>query len=186
MPPENDENSTPEQSDGALGEAGKKAIAAERARAAAAERERQAVERERDALTAELTKLREASQSDSEKAIERARREAVEQTRKEITATTNRRLVVSEIRAAAGGRLTDPLDAVRLLDVDSFKVSDDGDVDDKAITKAIDELLTAKPYLASGSKRVEGSADAGARPASKNGHEPTSGVERLRNAYSQT
>ena len=52
------------------------------------------------------------------------------------------------MRAAAGTKLADPGDAGRLLDLDQFKVDVNGDVDAKAISSAIDDLLKAKPYLA--------------------------------------
>lgn len=184
MPPENDPAPTPtpapaptptpapSPSDPELGEAGKRALAAERTRAAEAERE--------------LAKLREATQSETEKAIERARREASDTVRKEVMQAANRRILTAEIRAAAGGRLADPLDAVRLLDVESFTVNDDGDVDSAAITKALDALLDAKPYLGAATKRFEGSADAGPRGNPDESANVSAGLGRLVAGYSKS
>jgi len=63
--------------------------------------------------------------------------------------------------------LADPADAVHFLDLSEFEVSEDGEVDSKAIAKAIDRLVKDKPYLASGAPRGSGSADGGARGGSK-------------------
>ena len=137
-----------------LGDAGKKALDAERA-------ERRKAEKRAKELDAELAKLREASMSEQEKAVEAARREA----REEALRSVNQRLIAAEVRAAAGGRLADPEDAVRFLDLDQFPVSDDGEIDRKAIADALDGLVKQKPYLAAGATRPAGDADQGARGA---------------------
>lgn len=135
-----------------LGDAGKRALEAERASRRAAEK------RARD-FEAELTRIRESSMSEQEKAVEAARREA----RAEAGKAFNTRLVQAEMRAAAAGKLSDPEDAIRFLDLETFAVDDDGQVDNKAIAKALDELLKAKPYLAASATRPTGTADQGAR-----------------------
>ncbi|WP_211358991.1 hypothetical protein [Nesterenkonia populi] len=60
----------------------------------------------------------------------------------------NERIRQAEVRAAAAGKLNDPTDALRLLDLSSFEVGDDGAVDGDAIQSAIADLITQKPYLA--------------------------------------
>lgn len=76
----------------------------------------------------------------------------------------NARLVKAEIRAAATGKLADPALALSMLDVASFEVDADGEVDAAAITTAVDDLLTKYPYMAAqGGKRFEGTGDGGAR-----------------------
>ena len=86
-----------------------------------------------DKLKAEVAELAAAREAEA-----RARREA-------------------EVRAAAAGKLADPSDALRLLDVDSLDTPD-------AINAAVAALVESKPYLAGGTpKRFEGSADAGPR-----------------------
>lgn len=103
-------------------------------------RKRQELETERDALKAR-------SQTDAEKAIDAAKKEGAT----EATTAANKRIVRSEIRAAAGGKVSDPEDAAALLgDLDRFIVK--GEVDSKAISAAIDELVKAKPYLAPAGK----------------------------------
>lgn len=63
-------------------------------------------------------------------------------------AAANVRLLHAEIRAQASAKLADPADAIRLLDLDTFAVDDDGNVDHEAIDAALDQLVEAKPYLA--------------------------------------
>jgi hypothetical protein len=150
--------------DADLSDAGKKALREERARAAKAERAAKDAARERDAHRAELEKLRGDSKSENEKAVEAARKEASEAATKEATDKANRRILTAEVKAAAGTKLADPNDAVRLLDLTEFEVDDDGNVDDKAIKDAIDALLKDKPYLAADDgKKFKGGADQGAR-----------------------
>ncbi len=123
-----------------LGEAGLRALRAERARADEAERKRLAAEAERD-------ELRTKNQTAEEKAIEAAKKSG----RDEATLEANRRIARSEIKAAAGGKLQDAEDAASFLgDIDRFIVK--GEVDSKAITSAIDELVKAKPYIAAAGK----------------------------------
>lgn len=124
-----------------LGDAGKKALAAERAAARAAEKRAKTAE-------AALEKARLENASAEEKALAAARAEG----RTEAMSVANVRLVRAEVKAAAGGVLQDPEDAVRLLDLAEFEVDDDGEIDTKAITAAVQRLATAKPYLAVGAK----------------------------------
>jgi hypothetical protein len=137
----NEEPAAEPAEDDGLGDAGKKALAAERATAKAAEKRAKAAE-------AELERVRLENASAEEKAIAAARAEG----RTEALATANVRLVRAEVKAAAGGVLQDPEDAVRLLDLAEFGVDDDGEVDTKAITAAVRRLAESKPYLAVGAK----------------------------------
>lgn len=124
-----------------LGESGKKALAAERAAARAAEKRAKTAE-------AALEKARLENASAEEKALAAARAEG----RTEAMSVANVRLVRAEVKAAAGGVLQDPEDAVRLLDLSEFEVDDDGEIDTKAITAAVRRLAESKPYLAVGAK----------------------------------
>lgn len=127
-----------------LGPAGEKALAEERAARKAAEKQA------KDAQT-ELDKVRKANMTDQEKAVAEARAEG----RKEALATATDRLLRAEVKAAAGNKLADPGDAVAHLrdagGLDRF-LTDDGEVDTKAVASAIDDLVKAKPYLASAAK----------------------------------
>lgn len=117
-------------------------------------------------LAAAEKRLREldTSKSDHEKQLDIAREEAAANARLEALQKANARILKSEVRAAAGGKLADPEDAVRFLDLDTFDVSEDGEVDAKAIASAVDRLLKEKPYLSAdaGMKRF-GDANQGAR-----------------------
>ncbi len=138
----------------ALGDAGKKALDAMKAERKAA-REAAAAEKARaDALQAKLDgKEAEYQAEQTQRATEAA-----------ALAKANTRILRAEIKAAAKGVLADPVDAYKFLDLDSFEVGDDGDVDSAAITAALDDLVRTKPYLAvQDGKRFQGSADGGAR-----------------------
>lgn len=121
-----------------LGDAGKKALDAMKAKWHEERAKRQDLERQM------------AEQPDQSEAMQRV----------------DRRYLRSEIKAAAKGKLADPADAFRFLDLDEFQVSEDG-VDESAIAEAIDKLVASKPYLGVAQRDfVEGSADGGARKAS--------------------
>lgn len=141
-----------------LGDAGKRALDAERAARQTADRARKAAEKE-------LETLRSQSMSDAEKAVAAAKAEG----RSEALTAANERLVKAEVRIAAAGKLADPADAVRFLDLADFKVDADGEVDAKAVAKAIDQLVKDRPYLAAGTTKVQGSGDGGARGTSQTG-----------------
>lgn len=147
-----DPNTDPPKPDPELSAPGLKALEEERAA-------RRDADRQLKAAKAELETLKTQSMSDAEKAVAKAKEEG----KTEVLAAANARLVKAEVRAAAAGKL-DPTLAVRLLDLEDFKVDDDGEVDTKAITKAIDGLLKEHPNLAAnGNGRPAGSADGGPR-----------------------
>ncbi len=138
-----------------LGDAGKKALDEERNARKTAEKQA------RDAQ-AELDKIRASSMSDQEKAVAPAKAEG----RDEALKTANERLVRAEVKAAAAGKLADPGDALGLLgDLTTF-IDKTGDVDTKAITSAIDELVKTKPYLSA--KPGNGAGEGGARGGNAN------------------
>ncbi len=86
----------------------------------------------------------------------------------EINAKANARILKSEVKAAAAGKLEDPADAHQFLDLDQFEVDDDGNVDEEEIADAIDDLIKKKPYLAAqGGRRFKGGADGGTRKESR-------------------
>ncbi|MGZ4465213.1 MAG: phage scaffolding protein [Nocardioides sp.] len=166
-----DDDGTDDQSDGdgdggdegadQLGDAGKKALDRQKARANA-ERDR------RKALEAELAELRAKNAGGDPNDLEAARKAARDEGRSEALTKANQRILRSEVRAAAAGKLNDPADALKLLDLSKFEVDDDGNVDEDEIADAIADLVKAKPYLAAqGGKRFQGGADGGARKESR-------------------
>lgn len=146
-----------------LGDAGKRALDAERlARSNAEKAAREAAEKSA-ALEAELTKFREANQSDTEKAIAKAREEADKAARDEVESKYEQRLLESNVLVRAAGKLADPSDAVKLIDLAGLEKTATGEIEDKTIDAAIAALVKQKPYLASGAKPGPGSADGGPR-----------------------
>jgi hypothetical protein len=138
----------------ALGDPGKKALDTMKAQRNAEREKRRELERQLEELRAPKP-ANEGDQPDPD-AI---RREAA----REATKAANTRILKSEIKAAAAGRLADPKDALVYLDLSSFEVNEDGDVDTEEISEAIADLLTRKPYLAAnGRPRFQGTGDGGA------------------------
>lgn len=155
------DDSGDEPDDEPLGEAGTKALAAEKARRKAEAERRRAAEQRATDLEAELAAAKQGDGGPNEDQIRRDAATAA-------TARANERILRSEVRAAAAGKLSDPRDALRFLDLTTFEVDDDGQVDEDEIADAIDDLLKSKPYLAAtaGNKpRFEGTGDGGARKA---------------------
>lgn len=115
---------------------------------------------EREKRRAAEGKLRKgAEKKDDEQDLESVRRQAEEA----ATAKANARIVRSEIRAAAAGKLADPKDALTFLDLDQFEVDENGEVDSDEVADAISDLLEKKPYLAAATaKRFQGTGDGGA------------------------
>lgn len=141
---DNDESGDSEEDEGdpdgadVLGDKGKNALRAMKERVRASKKEA------RDAK-AELERLKNSagkSKEDQEAEAERAQRDAA------ILSKANERIVRSEIKSAAAGKLQNPALAIRLLDISEFEVDEDGNVDEDEIAEAIDELLEREPYLA--------------------------------------
>lgn len=146
--------------DDQLGPAGTKALAAEKARRKAEADKRRTAE----AKVAELQRqLDDGAKKDGQPDADQIRREADTAAAKKA----NERIIRSEVRAAAAGKLADPKDALRFIDLSKIEVDEDGGVDEDEIADAIDDLLKNKPYLAAqGGRRFAGGGDGGARKGS--------------------
>jgi hypothetical protein len=97
------------------------------------------------------------------------------------TARANQRIIRSEVRAAAAGKLANPKLALKLLDLDQFEVDADGEVDEDEIADAINDLIKENPGLAAqGGKRFQGTGDGGAKPKP-----PKERPKSLREAYAR-
>ena len=83
----------------------------------------------------------------------------------EALAKANERIVSSELRLAAKGRVADDVlaDIALFIKPSDFEVGEDGSVDTDAIARAVDDLIKNKPSLAAQGKRFQGGADGGAR-----------------------
>ena len=97
-----------------------------------------------DTIKAELKRVKDAGQSDVQKLQETVSDLTAKMTAAEAKATAN--LIKSSVVAAAA-RLdfNDPGDAYRLLDLATFKVTEDGDIE--GLDAALQKLLADKPYL---------------------------------------
>jgi hypothetical protein len=152
-----------------LGEAGKKALESERTA-------RKEADKKVADLEAEVSRLRRSNAANKGTDVEAITKEITER----VTADSNARLIRAEVKAAAASRLADPGDAPRFIDLTTLKVNDDGEVDAKAITKAIDKLLEAKPYLAS---KAQPWGDVGGGQHMPPSDDVGPGLDRLRYAY---
>lgn len=145
----------PIEGEEALGDPGKKAIDTMK------QKLRDAEKRAREAAAEAAQFRREAELRDKpaeEQALEAARAEA----RAEANAKANERILRSELKAAAAGKLADPTDAALFIDLTQFDVSGDGDVDSDALNDAIADLIQRKPHLAAQKQnRFDGNADQG-------------------------
>ncbi|OII64598.1 hypothetical protein BJP40_19860 [Streptomyces sp. CC53] len=135
-----------------LGDAGKKALASMKGK----------WRTERDKRRALEQRLAEKDRGDDTDQVRR-------QAEAEALSKANARIIRAEVKAAAAGKLADPADAYRFLDLDQFEVDDDGNVDSDEVAEAIDDLIKSKPYLAAATaKRFQGTGDGGAaRKASR-------------------
>ena len=143
----------------ALGDAGKKALDAMKA-------ERHAAKQEAADLRAKLDAVLAKEQG---REAEHAAALAAQKVRDDALATANARILKAEVRAAAAGKLADPQDALKFLDLSTFEVGTDGEVDGGAVEAAILDLIKRKPYLAAaqGGPRFQAGADGGARKESQ-------------------
>ncbi|MFE9335268.1 hypothetical protein [Streptomyces sp. NPDC007063] len=154
----------PPAPDDGLGDAGKKALTAER-------EARKSAEKERDEANAELSRLRRANAA--QKGTD------VDAIKSEIRAEFSEKLTAAAVRAEAKGRLADPSAAARypeyFADVDSS--------DEAALADAVGKLLEEHPYLAAdkGAQPHWGAVDGDGREPSE--PEPRSALERMTRAY---
>src|SRR5262245_37788369 len=101
-----------------------------------------------------------ALQREHETEQERVVREAEERGRQQgqaevekITADFERRLATMAIKAKAADRFNDPDDAVLHLPLDELLAIENEKARTNAVDKALEDLLTAKPYLGRGDGR---------------------------------
>lgn len=104
--------------------------------------------KEAERSRARLAAAEEASQTEAERAVAAAKAEGFA----EAMSSAHKRIIQTEVRAAATGVLVDPDDAVLYIDLDQFEIDDDGAVDTKSIAAAVAGLVKAKPHLAAGAK----------------------------------
>lgn len=131
--PEGDESNEPE----GLGDAGKRALQAERERASKFEKQFKQAERERQ-------QLEEKHATKEEKAVAKAREEG----KAEALQAANQRVLKAEVKYAAAGKLRNPSLAWALLEgVRDDLMTDDGDVDNSKLEKELKRILKDNPEL---------------------------------------
>lgn len=161
----------PATGDGALGDAGKRALEAERTARKSAEDRAKAAETERDELKA-------ATQSDTEKAIADARKAGADETSTKLHGQI--RYAKVEAALSAAGIKPSVMDlAVKADEFATLKVNDKGEV---AIVEGLDEAIKefkTKRGDLFGAASGDGSADGGARG---NQPSPTATLEDAVNA----
>lgn len=146
-----------------LGDAGKKALDTMKAERNAAKAAAKQAIAEAEELRAQIANKDKPAE---EIALENARNEG----RTEATKAGNLRVLKSELKAIATGKLADPTDAHLYIDLATFDVNDDGEPDSDALAEAIDKLLIAKPHLAANiapAPRFMGGGDGGAGAPAK-------------------
>lgn len=151
--------------DGAdLGDAGKRAIAAERSAKKAADKRAKDAETRAADLQKQLDDLQQQNQSEGEKLLQKARKDGEDAVRSQLTGELHKERVESALIRAASGKLQDPNDAVLYLAA-TVEVGDDGKPDPKKVEQAVTKLLEDKPYLKSGGAKppAGGGFDGGAR-----------------------
>lgn len=121
--------------------------------------------REQDVALRELRTEFDALRAKNEgKEAEFAAAQEAQKVKDEALSSANQRILKSEVKAAAKGVLADPQDAYKFLDLSTFEVDSDGNVDEAVIAKALTDLVAEKPYLgAQGGQRFKGAADGGVR-----------------------
>lgn len=103
---------------------------------------------------------REQRQSLRDKLIDRERELATARAQLGSVETLRRGLVEQAVIAAATGRLTDPADALRMIDLSDVDVDAAGKLDSAKIKAKVDALVEAKPYLG-----TNGAGSAPAKPS---------------------
>lgn len=129
-----------------------------------------------DEIKTELSKIKKANETESEKAVTAAKEEA----RRETLAETGPRLVAAEFRIALAGRRTMEEVAKLIEDYDLTKYLKDGEVDVKRVAEKAD--LLAPPTE---EKKTAPTFGGGARKTADK-PEVTPGMGRLRSAYADT
>lgn len=124
-----------------------------------------ALEKERKAnkLTSkELATLKSQREAETKTPEENALADARREGETAATQRANERLIKSELRSAAKGKLSNVADALVFIDLAAIEVGDDGEVDQGALDTAIATLLDERPYLGiPEQKRFQGGADQG-------------------------
>lgn len=109
---------------------------------------------------AKLAEVEERSKTDSERAVEQARREAAAEAEARVAERFTGLLLRSTVLARATASFEDPEDALT-VDLDGLSVNDDGSVDTDEVDRRLADLLARKPHWKKAGARF---GDVGAGP----------------------
>lgn len=158
----------PEGADGALGDAGRRALDEERRARRAAERSAREAQTQLTTLQQQVEELTKKSMTDQERQLaeqlqarEAELRRTIEAEAAERVAAAERKVVTARLQAVAAGKLINPADAAVYIQIDDLERDAQGDVSDAALAASVEALLKERPYL--GAKPGGGSADQGHR-----------------------
>lgn len=117
-------------------------------------------------IEAKLAKIDDANKTEQEKALDAARKEAAEETRTELQNEVRAERLSAAIARQAADKFADIDDAIRLLDTDNADLfNDEGQLQNEALTDALNDLLERKPHLGKKDAPI-GESDAGKGAAS--------------------
>lgn len=170
------------QGKGDLGDAGKKAIQAERQARKDADKSRKSAEDALEQAKAKITELEKAGLNDHEKAISDAVEEATKTAREESDAKWRGNVVKNAVKAAAVGKIANPDLAPGLISVNDLDPESDTFGTD--IASAIDALVKDNPFLEATPKKPKGSGDGGPHGGSDDDENLTP-TQRMRKAYEE-
>ena len=77
-----------------------------------------------------------------------------EKAAQDTIAGLQKQVLQANVTAAATGKLINPGDALKLIDFSDLTADDQGGYDQTAISKKIDDLVAAHPYLAQGGNKA--------------------------------
>jgi hypothetical protein len=132
------------EGEAALGDAGKRALQAERAAKAAAVKDAADAKARAEAAEAKVREFEDANRTELEKA------QAAAETAQKAAQAATARAVRAEVRALAAD-FADPADAAAFLDLSEYAGAD-GEIDSARIKADLRTLLESKPHL----RRAEG------------------------------
>lgn len=113
-------------------------------------------------VNSEVESLREAQKTESEKALDAARREGYSKAESEWKVKWRKERVTTEAIRAMSGRVSDPRLALPHLRLPDDAVDDNGEVNRDALAQAVDDLLAEYPALAiNGTSTARHHADIG-------------------------
>ena len=129
-----------DDADKPLGEAGERALTAEREARKAADKRAKDADKRAGELEKELNQFRQSSMTESEKALVQARNEARSETLKEVGV----RLARTEFKAAAAAKGVDVSDIAQFIDMSQF-LDGDGEPDVSQIETAVAAITPKQP-----------------------------------------